>query len=107
MPILSNLSAPAPYVRVGLMSQLTSLSTHKTIQIAEGATGVLIQTLSQNVRFTIDGVTIPTATVGFQLMTGILPVYFSFPPGTILRFIEEAASATIQYQQVGVLTTLG
>ncbi len=64
----------------------------------EGATGILMQTITQNIRFTLDGSN-PTASGGFQLTTGQLPVIVPCP-GSYITVIQEAATASLQYQWV-------
>lgn len=58
---------------------------------------VLVQTTSQNVRFTLDGTT-PTATTGFQLKTTDPPLLIMLTDGVILTVIEEAATAAFNFQ---------
>src|SRR5688572_10775987 len=62
-----------------------------------GASKLLIQALTQNIRFTLDG-SVPTATTGFQLKAGDPPVLIPYGSGTIITVIEEAASADLQAQ---------
>lgn len=72
-----------------------SLSAAVTITPSTGATKLLLQALTQNIRFTIDGTT-PTASKGFQLADGEMRV---IPIGgnTVIKVIEETASADIEY----------
>lgn len=81
---------------------LDTLNTAQPLLIPEGANGVLVQAFAQNVRFVADGTTTPTATIGFQVKAGDPPQLLPFPPGTQLQFIEEAASATVEFQYVRV-----
>jgi hypothetical protein len=63
---------------------------------------ILLQAFTQNVRFLFTETTstvVPTASVGFRLTAGER-IDLSVPPGTILKVIEETASASIQYQWV-------
>jgi hypothetical protein len=62
-----------------------------------GASGVLIQAFDAHVRFTLDG-TDPAAGVGFRLTADSDPVYIPVTRSQVLKVIEEAAGATIQYQ---------
>jgi len=62
-----------------------------------GATKILVQALTQNVRFTLDG-TAPTSTLGFQLKAGDPPVMIPLSQATVLKVIQEAATADLQYQ---------
>jgi membrane-associated protease RseP (regulator of RpoE activity) len=63
---------------------------------AEGVAKLLAQTVTQNVRFTLDGTT-PTATLGFQLVAGDPPIIIPSGPNTIITVIEEAATADFQF----------
>jgi hypothetical protein len=63
---------------------------------------ILLQAFTQNVRFLFVETTstvVPTASVGFRLLAGEC-IDLSVSPGTILKIIEETASASIQYQWV-------
>lgn len=62
-----------------------------------GATKVLVQCFTQNVRFTLDGTT-PTASTGFQIVAGDPPITIPIGDDTSLQFIEEAATASLQLQ---------
>ena len=53
--------------------------------------------LGQNVRYTLDGTT-PTASKGFLLKAGDPPVIIPITSGMLVKVIEEAASADLQYQ---------
>lgn len=63
----------------------------------DDATKLLIQALGQNVRYTLDG-TVPTATKGFQLKAGDPPVIIPLHSSTVVKVIEESATADLQYQ---------
>ena len=60
-------------------------------------TKLLIQSLTQNSRYTLDGTT-PTSTKGFQLKTTDPPVIISLVGITSLKVIQEAATADLQFQ---------
>lgn len=62
-----------------------------------GATKIMLQSLAQNARFTMDG-TDPTATVGFQLLTTAPPIIIPMGSRATIKIIEEAATAAVQYQ---------
>lgn len=85
---------------VGTHQQITSLSSAQTITVPVGASGILVQALSQNVRFTLDPATVPTVSVGFEIRAGDQAVYIAAASGSIIQFIQEAASANIQWQGV-------
>jgi len=61
------------------------------------ATKLLIQAVTQNVRYTIDGTT-PTATLGFLLTAGDPPGIIYFGADMQVQVIEETATASLQYQ---------
>ena len=83
---------------IGSHSSTLDVSTAKTIIKPAGAAAILVQTITQNVRFTLDGST-PTTTHGFQLATGNIPITIPVP-GASIKVIEEAATAVLQYQWV-------
>ena len=62
--------------------------------IPAGATAVALQAKTANVRYTDDGKTTPTATVGMQIISAQLPIYY---PGTLsnLRFIAATGGSPI------------
>jgi hypothetical protein len=83
---------------VGTHTSAPSVSSAATIGKPQGATGLLAQAITQNVRFTLDYST-PTASRGFQLPTGQLPVVIPVP-GTAIVVIQEAPTADFEYQWV-------
>lgn len=62
-----------------------------------GASKIMFQALDQNVRFTLDG-TDPTISLGFQFTAGDPPVIMVIESRATIKFIEEAATADLQYQ---------
>lgn len=87
------------YGPVGSHSDGASISSATTLTPPAGATGLIIQALGQNVRVTIDGTT-PTATTGFQLLAGGVPRLIPVGTGTVIKVIQEAATADLQYQWI-------
>lgn len=85
---------------VGSHSDGATISSATTLTPPTGATKILIQALTQNVRFTLDG-TAPTASRGFQLKAGDPPMLIPLGASTVLKVIEEAATADLQYQWGG------
>jgi hypothetical protein len=63
----------------------------------DGASKIMMQTMSQSVRYTLDGTT-PTALVGFRLPAGNDPIILYISNQTTLTVIQEAATADFQYQ---------
>lgn len=84
----------------GTHSKITGLSVVKPITVPDGAQGVWIQVISQNVRMTFDN-TNPSSADGWEIKAGDAPLFYAFPAGTVLKFIEETASAEIQWQAGG------
>ena len=94
-----NNNAIAP---IGAHTTNSSLNAAVTLTQPTGANRILLQAFTQNVRFlfteTTD-TTVPTASIGFRLLAGER-IDLSVPAGTLLKVIEETASASIQYQWV-------
>jgi hypothetical protein len=76
--------------------QLTGLSSAQVLTVPAGASAVLLQAETQNIRYTADGQT-PTSSLGLILIVGNDPVRFS---GNLaaLKFLEVAATAKLNYQ---------
>lgn len=87
----------AGYSPVGSHTKITPDAVY-TINVPGGATGILMQTRTQAVRYTLDGST-PAAATGFELATTSLdPVYLPLREGTVLKVISATAGAVFQYQ---------
>jgi hypothetical protein len=71
--------------------------TSMTLSIPNSASGVLVQALTQNARFTLDGFT-PTASKGFQLKAGDPPLFIQITRGMVLKFIAETAGSILEYE---------
>lgn len=87
------------YSVLGAHTTVATLSTAQTITPAAGARELIMQAFGQPVRYTLDGTT-PTASTGFQIAADervTVPVAAS----GVVKVIETAASATLQYQAVG------
>jgi hypothetical protein len=82
---------------IGAHTKNAALSSVVTLTKKSNATKLLIQALSKNVSFTLDGST-PDATTGFQLVAGAAPTLIDVSGVAVVKVIEIAASATIQYQ---------
>ena len=68
-----------------------------TMQVPTHASGVLVQALTQNARFTLDG-TDPSATKGFQLKAGDPPIYIRFQSGITYKWIQETSGAILEFE---------
>jgi len=74
-----------------------AISTAQTLTPTAGATMLLIQAIGQNVRLTLDGTT-PTASKGFQVVAGDPAIIVPIGANTVIKVIQEAATADLQYQ---------
>lgn len=66
--------------------------------VENGANYILVQAITENIRYTIDEGTPPTASIGFLLVVGDLPLAVPVGGTRIVRFIRETAGAVLQYQ---------
>lgn len=92
------------YVPYGTILSDNTISAATTLTVPDPSVdAVMIQCLSKDVRFTADGVTVPTTSTGFLLVADqfyILDVVY----GKDVQVIETAATATIIYQWLTVGT---
>lgn len=88
---------PLGFAPNGAHSSGADISSVATLAIPAGAKKIMIQALTQNVRITLDG-TAATTSVGFQLKAGDPPVIFPIGHKMAIKVIEEAATASLQYQ---------
>lgn len=72
-------------------------ATAVKVYIPLNAAGVLVQALTQNVRYTLNGST-PTAAVGFQLKASDPPLYIPLTEHTFFTVIAETAGAYLEYE---------
>ena len=63
-----------------------------------GANYLMVQAVTQNVRYTLTVGVNPAATIGFQLVASAAPIIIALGRGVNPRFIREAAGAILQYQ---------
>lgn len=101
--MMNNFAVPPLWVpKANSHGRLIGLSAVKTITFPPGVQGFYVQAISQNVRVTLDGTT-PVASgndTGFQIRAGDPPVLILGQVGQVLSFIQEAATAVVQYQPV-------
>lgn len=88
---------PLGFNPLGSHSDGATISSATTLTIPAGAKKLMIQALTQNVRFTLDGTT-PEAAKGFQLKAGDPPVIVPLGNRSTVIVIQEAATADLQYQ---------
>lgn len=67
------------------------------VYIPKDANVILIQALTQNVRYTLQG-TLPTASKGFRLTAGDAPVMIALNDHISINCIVETAGAYIEYE---------
>jgi len=74
----------------------SGLNASTGLIVPDGATHALVMASTQNVRWTHDGTTVPTASVGFLLLKDTEKIFSG--DLTKLRFIEVTTSATMYIQ---------
>ena len=88
---------PFAFVPLGAHQDGTDYSSAAGVTIPAGASKMMIQTIDQNIRITLDGTT-PTTTKGFQITASRDPMIFPLSKNTTVTIIEEAATADVQIQ---------
>lgn len=73
------------------------LASAQTLSVPAGATLLLVQCETQNVRLRFDG-TAPTASVGFVVKAGNDPVVYRVNDETVIKAIEVATTAVLNGQ---------
>lgn len=70
-----------------------------TPAVENGANYILVQAITENIRYTIDEGTPPTSAIGFLLIAND-PTPLLIPVGgtRLVRFIRETSGAILQYQ---------
>lgn len=95
-----DVTAQLAFVPKGDHSSGAAIATALTLTPPEGASQIMIQVLTQNARYTMDG-TVPTASLGFQMKAGDPPIILHVAYGEVVKIIQEAATASLQYQWGG------
>jgi hypothetical protein len=72
------------------------ISSAVTLTAPTGATKIMIQAVTQNIRYTLDG-TAPTTSVGFLLKADDPAVILPLGNNTTIKVIQVAATADLQY----------
>ena len=84
----------------------SKMMTHQSVAIGTnlyspalplGTESVLVQAITKEVRYTLDG-TNPTASFGFRLLTTQRPTKIEITESTILKFYGEDATSVLQLQ---------
>lgn len=81
---------------VGSHTSINLSGTVTTLTPPDGATKLMIQPISNNIRVTIDGVN-PTTSLGFQIAAGSTPTLIGISPKTIIKVISETGTSVLQY----------
>lgn len=89
----------ADFTPVGGHQSVSLSASVATLSVPDGADGVLMQAVGQNVRYTLDG-TAPSASVGFVLAVGGDPIRVPKNADITIRVIREAVGAVLQWQAV-------
>jgi hypothetical protein len=84
---------------IGSHQNDATISSATSFTCPDGANGVLISALAQDVNFTLDGTT-PTAAVGLTLKADDTVVFIPMHGGQVIKVIEQTATATINLQFV-------
>ena len=85
-----------PMTLVGNHARETSLTSAKVLATPANANVVMIQAITQNVRYSLDG-TVPSASQGFRLAAGAL-VTIAVGGDMTLTVIGELLGASVEYQ---------
>lgn len=89
----------AGFVPVGAHQSTTLGASVVTLSLDARATGVLIQTLSQSCRYTLDGSN-PTTSFGFVMVADADPVMIPYNADMTIKILRLANGAVLQYQGV-------
>ena len=89
---------PRPFISMqGQVHKSGVVNTMTTLNVPNNTVEVLVQALTQNIRYTLDGST-PTASYGFRLTAGNDPIRIQMAPTTTLKFISETAGAILEWE---------
>ncbi len=72
-------------------------ATVLTLSVPLNANGIMVQALTQNIRYTLTG-TDPSISRGFQLKAGDPPRFLGICKGVTLKFFREASGAVLEYE---------
>lgn len=77
---------------------LTTTTSYSPSDRPAGTDFLLVQTITQNTRFTLTPDSVPTTATGFRLLATDSPLLIPMTGDTLPRFIAETAGAVLQYQ---------
>lgn len=89
----------APFNPMDVHTQRADLTVVRTLAVPNVTlpiSKIIIQAFDQNIRYTLDG-SDPTVGFGFRLTATNDPIMITIGPNTILKFLEEAATATLSF----------
>ncbi len=85
------------FEQIGAHINRADLATAQTLTVPAGATLLLVQAETQNVRLRFDG-TAPTASIGFVVKAANDPIAYPVNDGMVIKAIEVATTAVLQGQ---------
>jgi hypothetical protein len=88
---------PMPNVDGSNPHRSNLVDTLFTLNIPTGCEEVMVQALTQNIRYTLNG-TNPTAASGFLLTAGDPAVVLPVTKNTVLKFISATAGAILEHE---------
>lgn len=88
---------PMPNINGSNPHRSNSVNSLFTLNIPTGCETVLVQALTQNIRYTTNG-TNPTATSGYRLTAGNDPISIPVTKNTVLKFISETTGAILEHE---------
>lgn len=90
---------PRPFVPLRNVAHESYIMPANVVELSipRAAREILVQAITQNIRFTLDG-TDPTTARGFQMVAGDPERRIMISTLTRLKFIREANGAVLQYQ---------
>lgn len=84
----------------------SKIESHKSVSIGSallvpyeppGVRGILMQAVTDDVRYTLDGTT-PTAAIGFRLIQDTAPTFVEIDNNTVIKFYGEGGTSKVEYQ---------
>jgi len=82
---------------VGAHNDSLNISTAQTLTRPATADKLMLQCITQNARYTLDGTT-PTSAIGFLLVASNDPIILWIGQGATVTIIEAAATAELEFQ---------